>query len=103
MLLKASQTIESSTGLALPGSSSRRSAAAAGMTGEDAVDETEIEAFFTEFTALLRLLQSELRLMLGIIPYLHQKAVLSIILRDGLEMVYHDAEVTSPSFKTINP
>lgn len=93
MLLKASQTLEHSTGLAL-GSSSRRSAAAvAGITGEDAVDESEIEAFFTMFTALLRLLQSELRLMLGIIPLPHQKAVLSIILRDALELVYHDAEV----------
>lgn len=57
------------------------------------MDEQEIESFFTEFTALLRLLQSELRLMLGIIPLPHQKAVLSIILRDALETTYHDAEV----------
>lgn len=42
---------------------------------------------------MLRLMQSELRLMLGIIPLPHQKAVLSIILRDSLEMIYHDAEV----------
>lgn len=60
---------------------------------EDAVEEQEIESFFTEFTALLRLLQSELRLMLGIVPLPHQKAVLSIILRDALEMICHDAEV----------
>ena len=60
---------------------------------EDMVEEQEIESFFTEFTALLRLLQSELRLMLGIVPLPHQKAVLSIILRDALEMICHDAEV----------
>ena len=45
---------------------------------EDAVDEHEIQSFFTEFTALLRLLQSELRLMLGIIPLQHQKMVPSV-------------------------
>lgn len=60
---------------------------------EDSVDDQEIESFFNEFTAMLRLMQSELRLMLGIIPLPHQKAVLSIILRDSLEMIYHDAEV----------
>lgn len=60
---------------------------------EDVVEEHEIESFLTEFTALLRLLQSELRLMLGIVPLPHQKAVLSIILRDALEMICHDAEV----------
>ena len=48
---------------------------------------------------MLRLMQSELRLMLGIIPLPHQKAVLSIILRDSLEMIYHDAEV---GFEFIN-
>lgn len=90
MLLKASQTLENSTGLAL--GSSRRSAA---DTKEDAVDDQEIDSFFNEFTAMLRLMQSELRLMLGIIPLPHQKAVLSIILRDSLEMIYHDAESLS--------
>jgi len=87
MLLKASQTLEHSTGLAL---GSRR----AGVEGskEDSVDEQEIESFFTEFTALLRLLQNELRLMLGIIPLPHQKSVLSIILRDALELTCHDAD-----------
>lgn len=57
------------------------------------LEEYEIESFLTEFTAMLRLLQSELKLMLGIIPLPHQKAVLSIILRDALEMICHDAEV----------
>lgn len=60
---------------------------------EDSVDEQEIESFFTEFTALLRLIQSELRLMLGIVPLPHQKSVLSIILRDALELTCHDADV----------
>lgn len=68
-------------------------------TKEDSVEEQEIETFFTEFTALLRLLQSELRLMLGIVPLPHQKAVLSIILRDALEMISHDAEVEYLFFK----
>nr|CAH0105357.1 unnamed protein product [Daphnia galeata] len=90
MLLRASQTLESSTGLAL---GSRRSAA--DIIKEDVVEEHEIESFLTEFTALLRLLQSELRLMLGIVPLPHQKAVLSIILRDALEMICHDAESLS--------
>jgi hypothetical protein len=31
--------------------------------------------------------------MLGIVPLPHQKAVLSITLRDALEMICHDAEV----------
>jgi len=88
MLLKASQTLEHSTGLAL---GSRRATGAEGGK-EDSVDEQEIESFFTEFTALLRLVQSELRLMLGIIPLPHQKSVLSIILRDALELTCHDAD-----------
>lgn len=106
MLLRASQTFEHSTGLAL---GSRRSTngkiilslkeyynkllVLVDASKDDVLEEFEIESFLTEFTALLRLLQSELRLMLGIIPLPHQKAVLSIILRDALEVVCHDAEV----------
>ena len=56
------------------------------------MDEQEIESFFMEFTAMLRLMQSELRLMLGIIPLPHQKSVLSIILRDALELSFQEAE-----------
>lgn len=64
-------------------------------TKEDTVDEQEIDLFFMEFTGMLRLMQSELALMLGIVPLLHQKSVLSIILQDTLELVYHDAEVST--------
>jgi exocyst complex component 7 len=106
MLLKASQTLEH-TGFAL---GSRRAAAGYNLNSvgvyksrdflkfrtesnkEDAVDEQEIESFFMEFTAMLRLMQSELRLMLGIIPLPHQKSVLSIILRDALELSFQEAE-----------
>ena len=110
MLLRASQTLEHSTGLAL---GSRRATGGKFFSAhrlksqnnilithfkaeggkEDSVDEQEIESFFTEFTAMLRLIQSELRLMLGIIPLPHQKSVLSIILRDALELTCHDADV----------
>lgn len=109
MLLKASQTLEHSTGLALGHRRSTNGKLTAVNYGtvavnfvshadalrDDVLEEFEIESFLTEFTALLRLLQSELRLMLGIIPLPHQKAVLSIILREALEIVCHDAEVLS--------
>ena len=65
------------------------------------MDEHEIEAFFMEFTALLRILQSELRLMLGVIPLPHQKSVLSIMLRDALEFTYQEAEVNDNQIHSI--
>ncbi|XP_046403378.1 exocyst complex component 7 [Ischnura elegans] len=88
MLLKASQTLEQSTGLTL---GSRRS----GMlleVREDIVEDQEMENYLLLVVGLHRLMQVEHSLMAGIIPLQHHHKIFEIITRDALDTVVQDGE-----------
>ncbi|XP_063240892.1 LOW QUALITY PROTEIN: uncharacterized protein LOC134541400 [Bacillus rossius redtenbacheri] len=87
MLLKATQTLEQSTGLTL---GPRRSALH--LEGrEDGVDEQETDNYL-ESVALQRLMQAERLLMVGIVPLQHQHQVFQIVVRDAVDSVVQDGE-----------
>ncbi|KAL1128875.1 hypothetical protein AAG570_013409 [Ranatra chinensis] len=88
MLLKASLTLESSTGLTLGG---RRS----GMhleNREDIVDEQEMDSYLITVMAVQKLMQSERNSMAGIIPQPHQNRVFQNIVQDSLDTIVQDGE-----------
>lgn len=93
MLLRASQTLEQSTGLSL---GNRRLTAL--ESREDIVEEQEMTNYLLLVMALQKLLQSERMLMVGIIPYQHQHKVFEIILRDTMDLVVQDCEVSFKYF-----
>ncbi|KAK7861732.1 hypothetical protein R5R35_008704 [Gryllus longicercus] len=90
MLLRASQTLEHSTGLTL---GSRRSGILlAAESRDDAVDEQEMDNYLVCVMALQKLMQSERHLMLGIVPLDLQPRAFEILIRDALNMVVQDGE-----------
>nr|CAD7449343.1 unnamed protein product [Timema bartmani] len=99
MLLRASQTLEHSTGLTL---GSRRS----GLhqeSREDVVDEQEMENYLVCVMALQRLMQSERSLMVGIIPLQHHHQVFEIVIREAMDLVVQDGEnIASRAKRCIN-
>nr|CAD7267392.1 unnamed protein product [Timema shepardi] len=99
MLLRASQTLEHSTGLTL---GSRRS----GLhqeSREDVVDEQEMENYLVCVMALQRLMQSERSLMVGVIPLQHHHQVFEIVIREAMDLVVQDGEnIASRAKRCIN-
>uniref|UniRef100_A0A1B6DEN9 Exocyst complex component 7 n=1 Tax=Clastoptera arizonana TaxID=38151 RepID=A0A1B6DEN9_9HEMI len=89
MLLKASQTLEQSTGFTL---GSRRATLHLVEMKEDVVDEQEMENYLVCVMALQRLMQNERSLMTGIIPLQHQHQVFQIIIQDAMDLIVQDGE-----------
>jgi len=88
MLLKASQTLENSTGLTL---GSRRSVIH--LEGrEDVVDEQEMEGYLVCVMAVQKLMQMERTLMSNIFPNLHHNKVFQGIVQDSLSLIVQDGE-----------
>lgn len=89
MLLKASQTLEHSTGLSL---GARRSTLHLVEAKEDIVDEQEMENYLVCVMALQRLMQHERNLMKGIIPLQHDHQVFQIIIQEALDTIVQDGQ-----------
>ncbi|XP_054285786.1 exocyst complex component 7 [Macrosteles quadrilineatus] len=89
MFLKASQTLESSTGLTL---GARRATLHLVEAREDVVDEQEMENYLVCVMALQRLMQHERTLMTGIIPLQHQHQVFQIIIQEALDTIVEDGQ-----------
>ncbi|KAB0800034.1 hypothetical protein PPYR_07914 [Photinus pyralis] len=91
MLLRASQTIEQSTGLAL---GTRRSSAHLDVpySGEELDSEQEMENYLVCVVALHKLMQVEQSLMKGIITPTHQPRVFELIVRDAMDTIVQDGE-----------
>ncbi|XP_018323971.1 exocyst complex component 7 isoform X2 [Agrilus planipennis] len=91
MLLRASQTIEHSTGLNL---GSRRSSSHLdpSYSGEEVDNEQEMENYLVCVVALHKLMQLEHSLMKGIITPTHQPRVFELIVRESMDAVVQDGE-----------
>lgn len=89
MLLKASQTLEQSTGLTL---GARRATLHLVEAREDIVDEQEMENYLVCVMALQRLMQHERTLMTGIIPLQHHNQVFQIIIQEALDTIVQDGQ-----------
>ncbi|KAF5280786.1 hypothetical protein FQA39_LY17967 [Lamprigera yunnana] len=91
MLLRASQTIEHSTGLML---GSRRASTHLDVpySGEELDSEQEMENYLVCVVALHKLMQVEQLLMKGIIAFAHQPRVFEIIVRDAMDTVVQEGE-----------
>uniref|UniRef100_A0A1B6GH39 Exocyst complex component 7 n=1 Tax=Cuerna arida TaxID=1464854 RepID=A0A1B6GH39_9HEMI len=89
MLLKASQTLEHSTGLTL---GARRATLHLVEAREDVVDEQEMENYLVCVMALQRLMQHERTLMTGIIPLQHHHQVFQIIIQEALDTIVQDGQ-----------
>ncbi|XP_077297926.1 exocyst complex component 7 [Arctopsyche grandis] len=89
MILKASQTLEQSTGLTL---GPRRSASHA--EGEDwsGGAEQDMEQYLELVMGLHRLMKAEQMLLVGLVPLAQQHTVFEIIVRDALDLVVQDGE-----------
>ncbi|KAF6203241.1 hypothetical protein GE061_003659 [Apolygus lucorum] len=88
MLLKASQTLESSTGLTLGG----RRATIALENREDVVDEQEMETYLMCVIAVQKLMSIEKNLMGNIIPSAHHNKVFQNVVQDSVDLIVHDGE-----------
>ncbi|BET02952.1 exocyst complex component [Nesidiocoris tenuis] len=88
MLLKASQTLESSTGLSL---GARRSTLAI-ENREDVVDEQEMETYLMCVIAVQKLMSIEKNLMGNIIPAAHHNKVFQNVIQDSIDLIVHDGE-----------
>lgn len=89
MLLKASQTLEHSTGFTL---GARRATLHLVESREDVVDEQEMENYLICVMALQRLMQHERSLMTGIIPLQHHHQVFQIIIQEALDTIVQDGQ-----------
>ncbi|XP_053599916.1 exocyst complex component 7 [Plodia interpunctella] len=90
IMLKASQTLEQSTGLAI---GPRRSVSELyGEEGGEALEEVEAELAGTLAAALCRLARHEQRQLLGLVPLQRLPAVISHILKDCFQMLAADVE-----------
>ncbi|KAK2710835.1 exocyst complex component 7-like [Artemia franciscana] len=96
MLVKASQTIEQSTRLGIV---NKRGGAI--DSKEDCLDEVEVFWLVTAVEAFVKLLQIELKHMIGIIHLKHFKWVLSIIMKESLDLIVNDAEVLAAKSKRL--
>jgi len=61
---------------------------------EDVVEEQEMDNYLMTVMAFQKLLQSERTLMVGIVPHQHQHKVLEIIVREPLDLIVQDCEVS---------
>lgn len=97
MLLKASQTIELSTGLTL---GTRRTSGLldTSYNGEELDSEQEMENYLVCVVALHKLMQLEQLLMKDVITPTHQPRVFEMIVREAMDSIVQDGEVT----KTMN-
>lgn len=89
MLLRASQTLEHSTGFTL---GARRATLHLVESREDVVDEQEMENYLICVMALQRLMQHERSLMTGIIPLQHHHQVFQIIIQEALDTIVQDGQ-----------
>lgn len=60
---------------------------------EDIIDEQEMENYLMTVMAVQKLMQNELYLLSGIIPFQHQHQVFQIIIQEVLDTVVQDGEV----------
>lgn len=93
MFLKASQTIEQSTGLSLGGRRASTHLLDTNYTGEELDSEQEMENYLVCVVALHRLMQIEQSLMRGIIPLPHQPRVFELVIRESMDVIVQDGEV----------
>ncbi|XP_045492484.1 exocyst complex component 7 [Colias croceus] len=90
IMMKASQTLEQSTGLAI---GPRRSVNDTYMEEcSDALDEREAEAAGTLAAALCRLARREQRHMIGLVPLARLPALLAAVLKDCLALLATEVE-----------
>ncbi|XP_039300864.1 exocyst complex component 7-like, partial [Nilaparvata lugens] len=90
LMMKASQTLEQSTGLTL----GNRRGVLHLENREDVVDEHEMENYLVCVMALQRLMQNERHLMAGIIPLSQQSYVFQKIIKDSMDVIVQDGEVS---------
>ncbi|RZF38575.1 hypothetical protein LSTR_LSTR010908 [Laodelphax striatellus] len=88
LMMKASQTLEQSTGLTL----GNRRGVLHLENREDVVDEHEMENYLVCVMALQRLMQNERHLMAGIIPLSQQHHVFQKIIQDSMDIIVQDGE-----------
>lgn len=62
---------------------------------EDTVSERESENFLILATAMLKLMQIESQLMLGVISIQHRQKIFEIISRDSFDLLFADGDVRS--------
>jgi hypothetical protein len=58
------------------------------------VSDRESEHFLVLATAMLKLIQIESQLMLGVIPMQHRQKVFEIISRDSFDLLFSDGDVS---------
>lgn len=90
MLLRASQTLEHSTGLTL--GTRRASHLDTSYLGEEYDNEQEMENYLVCVMALHRLMQIEQVLMKDIIAVAHQPRVFELIVREAMDTIVQDGE-----------
>ncbi|XP_057665546.1 exocyst complex component 7 isoform X1 [Diorhabda carinulata] len=90
MFLKASHTLEQSTGLSL--GTRRASHLDTSYTGEELDNEQEMENYLISVIALHRLMQFEQILMKDIITPAHQPRVFELIVREAMDAIVQDGE-----------
>ncbi|CAG7734562.1 unnamed protein product, partial [Allacma fusca] len=66
---------------------------------EDTVSDRESENFLILATAMLKLMQIESQLMLGVIPMAHRLKIFEIISRDSFELLFADGDSISARIK----
>ncbi|XP_060523354.1 exocyst complex component 7 isoform X2 [Cylas formicarius] len=90
MFLKASQTLEHSTGLTL--GSRRASHLDTSYTGEEVDNEQEMENYLVCVIALHKLMQIEQHLLKEIITPAHRPRVFELVVRDAMDTIVQDGE-----------
>ncbi|XP_017778193.1 PREDICTED: exocyst complex component 7 isoform X2 [Nicrophorus vespilloides] len=91
MLLKASQTLEHSTGLTLGGRRSSTHLDPSNAT-EELDSEQEMDNYLVCVLALHKLMQNEQNLMKGVISINHQAKVFELIVREAMDNIVQDGE-----------
>uniref|UniRef100_T1HCJ4 Exocyst complex component 7 n=1 Tax=Rhodnius prolixus TaxID=13249 RepID=T1HCJ4_RHOPR len=89
MLLKASQTLENSTGLTLGG---RKTAGMHLEAREDMLDEQEMDSYLMCVIAVQKLMSIERNQMANIVPAAHHNKVFQSIVQDSIDLIVHDGE-----------
>ncbi|KAL0278361.1 UNVERIFIED_CONTAM: hypothetical protein PYX00_000199 [Menopon gallinae] len=99
MFLKASQTLEHSTGLTL----GNRRPTLLLEPREDFVEEQEMENYLVTVLALQKLIQSERNLMMGIIPLQHQSKIFEMIIKSSMDGIVQEGDnIATRAKKCIN-
>lgn len=91
MFMKASQTLEQSTGLFLGGRRTSTLGDAANIS-EEVDNEQEMENYLIYVVALHRLMQIEQSFMRKIIPNTHQPRVFELIIREAMDDIVQEGE-----------